>query len=208
MRRSEDHIWPPYCNLHPGEVMVGVCAVCLKERLLVLASKQQAAGQLPQQQHDAEKTLTGRRRPSINLGRVFALGSFLQRLEINRHHRSSDDDDDSSNDEASIPSKEDSFISIKLEEDINGGHATNWHGCKKTMINTAAGIPYTSITCGSGMSIGGIKAGRRRRRSSSKVDDQHKSELRWRKRIGHLVQLAHWKRSSHKASTSHVAGRK
>ncbi|XP_072992944.1 uncharacterized protein [Typha latifolia] len=86
------------CYFHPNEVVVGVCALCLKERLLILASKQ---GQLPSNNNRRQ------RNRSITLSSVFALGSFLRPEP--RHRRAGDDSD-----EASVASLEDSFISIKF----------------------------------------------------------------------------------------------
>ncbi|RCV14752.1 hypothetical protein SETIT_3G003400v2 [Setaria italica] len=77
----------PYCCFHPREVVVGVCAHCLKDRLLLLLNKdpttQQQQGQLRRRRTSSS---------SISLPKVFALGSsFLQRLD-SRHHRPDHDD--------------------------------------------------------------------------------------------------------------------
>lgn len=81
----------PYCYFHPKEVVVGICALCLKERLLVLASKQGHHPVPKEASHRLHKAL--HRKPSIPLPKVFALGSFLHRLEF-RHQRSDDSDQD------------------------------------------------------------------------------------------------------------------
>ncbi|NP_001394022.1 uncharacterized protein LOC100276810 isoform 2 [Zea mays] len=87
---------PGYCCFHPREVGVGVCAHCLKDRLLLLL----AAANNNKIDDDARRKSRSRSR-SISLPKVFALGSsFLQRLD-SRHHRGrgrdnncySDDDD-------------------------------------------------------------------------------------------------------------------
>eukprot|EP00268_Persea_americana_P010532 TRINITY_DN14287_c0_g1_i2.p1 TRINITY_DN14287_c0_g1~~TRINITY_DN14287_c0_g1_i2.p1 ORF type:complete len:124 (+),score=20.49 TRINITY_DN14287_c0_g1_i2:95-466(+) len=81
----------PYCYFHPKEVVVGICALCLKERLLILASKQGHHPVPKEASHRLHKAL--HRKPSIPLPKVFALGSFLHRLEF-RHQRSDDSDQD------------------------------------------------------------------------------------------------------------------
>lgn len=82
----------PCCCLHPKEVVVGVCSLCLKERLLTLASKQ---GQLPISKDSNKSFRALRRRPAITLPKVFGLGSFLRRLE-SRRQRPDDGSDESS----------------------------------------------------------------------------------------------------------------
>jgi hypothetical protein len=76
-----------YCCFHPREVVVGVCAHCLKDRLLLLlAAANSNAGD------DAVRRRS--RSSSISLPKVFALGSsFLQRLD-SRHHRGRERDPD------------------------------------------------------------------------------------------------------------------
>ncbi|XP_065010053.1 uncharacterized protein LOC135639949 [Musa acuminata AAA Group] len=175
----------PRCYCHPKEVVVGICALCLKERLLVLASEQNG---LPQPGGTKRPSRTLKRTPSVNLRNVFALGSLLQLLD-NRYHRSKD----TSSGEDSIASLEDSFISFKFEEDSG---QTSWPN-KRAIDST---IPSTSITCGSGISMGKDRTG------VSSIAEHKKrggAKLRWRKRIGRLLHLARWKRSN-KASTSHV----
>lgn len=87
----------PCCYFHPKEVIVGVCALCLRERLLALASKQ---GHRPISKDTNKSFWVLRRRPAISLPKVFALGSFLQRLESRRNRP------DDGSDEGSIASIE------------------------------------------------------------------------------------------------------
>ncbi|AAF16545.1 T26F17.4 [Arabidopsis thaliana] len=71
----------PYCYFHPKEEYVGVCPLCLNERLLVLASKQRSS-----------RTKHSSSSPIISLPKIFALSSLLSRLDL-RHrkfHPSSD----------------------------------------------------------------------------------------------------------------------
>ncbi|CAI9778089.1 unnamed protein product [Fraxinus pennsylvanica] len=78
------------CYFHPKELVVGVCALCLNQRLLVLASKQ---GRIQQP-----------KKPSMALPKIFALNG----QEI-RHHKSDYCLSSSS-------SREEAFISIKFED--------------------------------------------------------------------------------------------
>ncbi|KMZ59682.1 hypothetical protein ZOSMA_65G00120 [Zostera marina] len=80
----------PFCHFHPREVIVGVCAICLKDRLLALLSTDHQ-----------QKSF----RDLIVFPKVFALTtSFL-------HHRQK------KSDEESITNLEESFISMKFEDD-------------------------------------------------------------------------------------------
>ncbi|KAK1300434.1 hypothetical protein QJS10_CPB13g00646 [Acorus calamus] len=168
----------PYsCCYHPKEIIIGICALCLKERLLILASKQSHFPSLSNiSTKDTQTTPFGvvlQRKPSSSstttattttLPRVFSLGSsFLHRLD-SRHHRRPPED--VSDDEDTLPSQDDSFISIKFED--NG--KASWD---KT-------DPH-----------GG--------RDASKSVIEHskppaRGTLRWRRRIGHLFQLLKWRR--------------
>lgn len=73
----------PYCCFHPRDVGVGVgvCAHCLKDRLLLLLATTTTTNAADLRQ----------RSRAISLPKVFALGSsLLQRLD-SRHHRSGPD---------------------------------------------------------------------------------------------------------------------
>lgn len=171
----------PFCYFHPRELVVGVCAHCLKERLLlVLASKNGADSDVA----DGGRYLSSRpyralrrKTSSISIPKVFALGSFLQRLD-SRHHRSDDANSDAGN--TSIASLDDSFISIKFEDN---GKAT-WDSQKAKV----AGGEVANTD----------KAASLRSSSSTTVVEHVKrgGVTRWRKQVvGRLLQLARWKRS-------------
>jgi len=70
-----------YCCFHPKEVTVGICALCLRGRLLNLASKQ---GHLPLPKDSSRTFRVLRRRPTITLPQVFALGSLLHLVKSRR----------------------------------------------------------------------------------------------------------------------------
>ncbi|KAL6525079.1 hypothetical protein OROMI_030672 [Orobanche minor] len=160
--REEGQRW---CYFHPRDLVIGVCALCLNERLLVLASKQSHIHQTS----PIRKVL---------LPKIFALTSLINPLYI-IHHKSDDVYDDSN---SSICSQEDSYISMKFED--NG--VVSWDKGKISNNNS------NSLDKGN--------------RIKSVVVEKAKPHvaLRWRNRIGHLVSLIRWKRSASKSGVCHV----
>ncbi|KAF9608402.1 hypothetical protein IFM89_009768 [Coptis chinensis] len=173
---GEEH---PFCYFHPKENLVGVCAHCLKERLLILASKQ---GHLPLPKDTRSTYNVLYRKSTLNIPKIFALGSFLHRPPPTK---SKDFDQDTST------SQEDSFISIKFED--NG--IVSWDKGANTKVSI--GPLNKSITHKS--SIGTTK-------TVVEHVKAHSSPLWWRKRIGQLFQLVRWKKSS-KANVCHVGSK-
>ncbi|PKA47994.1 hypothetical protein AXF42_Ash016341 [Apostasia shenzhenica] len=170
----------PFCYIHPKEFVVGVCALCLKERLLGLASKQ---GYLPLPKDASRSFRFLKKKPSIALTRVFAFRSLLLQRSDSRTRKSDDECDGSS-----ISSPEDSFISMKIEADGNASLES-----KRT---ASFGLPWISTGRSEDMA-----KGPNRRAVVEHV--KPRGSLRWRKRIGQLLQLARWKRSS-KAGAAHA----
>nr|KJB59224.1 hypothetical protein B456_009G245700 [Gossypium raimondii] len=85
------------CYFHPKQVVIGVCPLCLNERLLVLASKQ------GQRSSSSSSTRAGRSRflqgvsqkkPHIYLPNIFAFGSLLNRPQPHLNHLKPQDFDD------------------------------------------------------------------------------------------------------------------
>jgi hypothetical protein len=74
----------PYCSFHPRELVVGVCAHCLKDRLL---------HHLASSRDDAPRRRS--RASSISLPKVLAFGSsfLLQRLDSRRHQHADDEEE-------------------------------------------------------------------------------------------------------------------
>ncbi|KAG9444037.1 hypothetical protein H6P81_015377 [Aristolochia fimbriata] len=176
-------------------VIVGVCALCLKERLLVLASKQRQTASSSEDKVRTQRSLY--RKPASSLPKVFALSSFLHRLEL-RHRKSHVSD---GNDDASTSSNEESFISIKFED--NG--RASWdkvlssrpssEGFELSFNKSQAQSKETNRAAGKSV----VEHGKSR-----------PTTLRWRKRVGHLFQLVRWKQRSSKGVTavSHHMGTK
>uniref|UniRef100_A0A0A9GVU7 Uncharacterized protein n=1 Tax=Arundo donax TaxID=35708 RepID=A0A0A9GVU7_ARUDO len=176
----------PYCSFHPRELVVGVCARCLKDRLLLLlhatsTTNTDADDASSSSAYIYNRPALRRKTSSISLPKVFALGSsFLQRLD-SRHHRP--DDANYSDDDTSVASLDDSFISIKFEDN---GKAT-WDNHKVTLA-TKPPVEPAPVRSSS---------------SSTVVVAEHVKRgglTRWRKQVvGRLLQLARWKRSAAKA---------
>ncbi|XP_062183887.1 uncharacterized protein LOC133887888 [Phragmites australis] len=185
----------PYCCFHPRELVVGICAHCLKDRLLLLLANDNNTDANASSGSAHPYTYRGRSRlrprtTSMSLPKVFALGSsFLQRLD-SRHHRPQ-----VFSDHTSVASLDDSFISIKFEDN---GEAT-WDS------NKAATKPVEPLSTG--------KAVRSSSSSTTVVVAEHVKRggvTRWRKQVvGRLLQLARWKRSADgkKAAAERSKGR-
>ncbi|KAK4429650.1 hypothetical protein Salat_1265600 [Sesamum alatum] len=155
-----------WCYFHPREVVIGVCALCLNERLIVLASKQKS------HLHQTN-SLT----PKRLIPKIFALTSLLNRLDIKQQKS------DSSSSSSTSCSQQDSFISIKFED--NG--VASWDKGKTTK-----------------MSHDQMSNWDKAKKIKSVVEHaKPRGTLRWRRRIGHLFQVIRWKRSS-KSNVCHV----
>ncbi|KAE8731241.1 putative Esterase precursor [Hibiscus syriacus] len=178
------------CYFHPKEVFMGICALCLNERLLILASKQA--------QRSSSSSTRGIRRfiqgvslkkPPINLPKIFALGSLLNRLEF-KHCKSEHSD--------ASTSQEDSFISIKFEENGVG----SWE--KGTVSKVS--LEQCNLSWNPTLTKG-MEPVTKETNKSVIEHEKPRASIRWRKRIGHLFQLVRWKRSS-KAKGCHMGGSK
>ena len=65
------------CYFHPKQVVVGVCPLCLNERLLILAAKQGHSASKSSHRLQSSK----QRKPSASIHKIFALGSLFSRPE-------------------------------------------------------------------------------------------------------------------------------
>ncbi|XWS21621.1 hypothetical protein CRYUN_Cryun30bG0070100 [Craigia yunnanensis] len=179
------------CYFHPKEVVVGVCHLCLSERLLILASKQgQRSSSSSRGSHRIIQGIS-QKKPPINLPKIFALGSLLNRLEFKHWKSENSDDHDAST------SQEDSFISIKFEK--NG--VASW---EKGTVSKGS-LEHCSMSWNPTLT----KEITKEQKEADKSVIEHakpRASLRWRKRIGHLFQLIRWKRSS-KANVCHMGSK-
>ncbi|KAM1022939.1 hypothetical protein ACFX13_044582 [Malus domestica] len=182
-----------FCYFHPKELVVGVCSLCLTERLLILASKK---GHHHHRHHvssvgsgSAHKNPNGmHKKAPISLPKIFAFSSLL-----NRQGKP----DDGPDQEAST-SQEDSFISIKFED--NG--VASWEKNKVSKVS----LDHCNMSWNHNLSKEAKET--KEAKDSKSVIEHGKSHipLRWRKRIGHLAQLIRWKRSN-KGSVCHVGNK-
>ncbi|EEF48392.1 uncharacterized protein LOC8274122 [Ricinus communis] len=181
------------CYFHPKDAVIGVCAVCLNERLLVLAAKQSSRTTATLRTQDVSP-----KKPPISLPKIFTLSSLLNRLEF-RHWKLSDDN----NSDVSTSPEEDSFISIKFED--NG--AASWEKsntvskvclekqCSKSWINQNQMSKEEAKQ--------DINKDMTKETMSVIEHARPRAALRWRKRIGHLFQVIKLKRSN-KGNMCHV----
>ncbi|OIV96668.1 hypothetical protein TanjilG_09210 [Lupinus angustifolius] len=163
----------PCCYFHPKQVVIGVCPLCLNERLLILAAKQ---GQHHHHHNSASKASSHRlqsstqRKQHTSIHKIFAFSSLFS----SRQWKSQKLDYDVS------PTLEDSFISMKFEE--NG--VASW---KKSTVSNK--VSYNS-----------------KKESKSVIEHENSHDtFRWRKRIGHMFQLIRW--NNRTSGVCHVAGK-
>ncbi|GMH00701.1 hypothetical protein Nepgr_002540 [Nepenthes gracilis] len=181
---------PFCCYFHPNEDIVGVCHLCLKERLLILAAKQGRKHHHRRQARRSGSVGGGadlqRKPPPFTLHKIFAFGSLLR----SRKSQNSDHHLDAST------SLEDSFISIKFEE--NG--AALWENGKASKVFTER-----SKTLCDRESFAAKEANAK----AKSVVEHAKPRLflGWRKKIGQLFQLIRRKKSGKANVPVHVGDR-
>ncbi|CAA0809950.1 Unknown protein [Striga hermonthica] len=183
----EDQIW---CYFHPREIVIGICASCLRERLLVLASKQKH-----HHHHHHHHHVHHIHTPKKALPKIFALSSLIDPLDVT-HQKS---DDHALDDYSSSTSHEDSFISIRFE----GNEVASWDKGKTSKLpNENNQIRHPQQNDHNTLN-------KAKKMIKSVVEHKKtRTTLRWRKPIGHLLQLIRWRRSASRGSGgSHVGKR-
>jgi len=75
------------CYFHPKQVVVGVCPLCLNERLLILAAKQD----LHHHHHHHRLQSSTQRKHSASIHKIFAFGSLFTRHQFKSHYYDQDD---------------------------------------------------------------------------------------------------------------------
>ncbi|XP_015885672.2 uncharacterized protein LOC107421050 [Ziziphus jujuba] len=181
-----------YCYFHPSEAVVGVCPLCLNERLLILASRKghhhhHSSATTARASYRAQNVMHNKK-PSISFPKIFAFSSFLNRLEFLPWKSDYSDHDVST-------SQEDSFISIKFEE--NGVASWEKNTVSKVALENCNNMSWNH------------SFNKETNKESKTVIEHGKpraSSLRWRKRIGHLFQLIRWKRTN-KGNVCHVSSK-
>ncbi|XP_010530200.1 PREDICTED: uncharacterized protein LOC104806821 [Tarenaya hassleriana] len=171
--RREKPISSSCCNIHPEEILVGVCPLCLNERLMLLSASQQKRKRPPPPPSKSAIDYNLQESKSFNKKkhrRFFSFGSsFFGFLFESQHHRHNHD---------AVLSPDDSFISIKFEE--NG--APSWDKGK---------VPTISLKHCKGSAWEETK---------KEMMIQHPSKSRvsltWHKRIGQIIHIIRLKRLS------------
>ncbi|CAL8997144.1 unnamed protein product [Prunus brigantina] len=180
-----------YCYFHPKEVVVGVCSLCLTERLLILAAKKGHHVSSARGRASAHRTPSGmHKKPHISLPKIFAFSSFLNRQWKPNYL-----------DQEASTSQEDSFISIKFEE--NG--VASWEKNRVSKVS----LEHCNMSWNHNFSKEAKEAKEVKEAKDTKSVIEHgksHAPLRWRKRIGHLFQLIRWKRSN-KGNVCHVSSK-
>ncbi|XP_043707388.1 uncharacterized protein LOC122656800 [Telopea speciosissima] len=148
-----------HCHFHPTEVIVGVCALCVKEKLLNLASEQ-AHRNLIKNIHNARK----------GLPKAFAFGSFPQN-HLKLITKSSDDARKNA-----FSGNEEVIISIKFGDD--GGNR---------LWDKGASSRSRLEICNPSSTYCFNKA--RRRSMSIVEHTRPTRTIWWRKRVDHLFKL-------------------
>ncbi|KAI4307273.1 hypothetical protein L6164_030477 [Bauhinia variegata] len=166
------------CYFHPKQVVVGVCPLCLNERLLILAAKQ---GHSSASRATHRLQSANHRKPQASIRKIFAFGSLFTRPESKQWNSQNNHHEDASS------SQEDSFISIKFEE--NGVASWEKNTVSKVSLENCNKMSWNHHSSKETKSV--IEHGKSR------------DAFRWRKRIGHMFQLIRWKRST-KATVCHV----
>ncbi|RDX70441.1 hypothetical protein CR513_50314 [Mucuna pruriens] len=163
-----------FCYFHPKQVLVGVCPLCLNERLLLVAAtaKQGRHHNRSSSSKSSHRLQTSRhRKPSSSIHKIFAFGSLFTRPESHHCHKYHYD---------VSPSPEESFISIKFEE--NG--VASWE--KSTVSKTVSLEKCNEMSW---------KHENKEKNRSVIEHGKSRDAFRWRKRIGHMFQLIRWKKS-------------
>ncbi|KAL6504882.1 hypothetical protein OROHE_023640 [Orobanche hederae] len=178
--RKDDKRW---CYLHPQEMVIGICALCLNDRLLVLAAAKQ--GTIHHRQTHKNSSSTSKRA----LTKIFALTSLLSLLEIKKqktdqdYHSSSTSPEESADCIAMFSDEVHyAFISIKFED--NG--IASWDKGSKVSKQVSSFDQQCEVPCR--REKGNINA-----KKIKSVLEHSKpraaAAVRWRRRVGHLLRL-------------------
>ncbi|KMT00224.1 hypothetical protein BVRB_1g020370 [Beta vulgaris subsp. vulgaris] len=191
------------CYFHPKEVVVGVCHLCLDERLLILAAKQGVKSKSSKlsSKYDYyskkcksyDNLYHNKPKSYVTLPKIFAIASFFSHR---RRRRDSDDIFFDEVDTTSTSLEDESFISIKFGD--NG--VASWD--KTSSRVSKVPLEECSLSWGGQTSVKdatiNIKGSGSNNVNKSVVEHAKPrgASLRWRKRIGQLFQVIRWKKSS------------
>ncbi|KAL6527547.1 hypothetical protein OROGR_016637 [Orobanche gracilis] len=163
-RKDDRRRW---CYLHPQEMVIGICALCLHDRLLVLAAAKQGA--IHHHQTHKNSSSTSKR----TLTKIFAVTSLLNLLETKRQKIDQDC-------HSSSTSPEDNFISIKFED--NG--TASWDKGSKFSKQVSSFDQQCEVPCCEKANINAEKI-----KSVLEHSKPRAAAVRWRRRVGHLIRI-------------------
>ncbi|XP_071717460.1 uncharacterized protein [Rutidosis leptorrhynchoides] len=126
-----------FCYFHPDEVFVGVCPSCLYERLIVVAAKRRRLTTTARLRFYKSNINSCKSR--INLPKMFALIHRKTKKPLLDLKLDDDDDDDAST------NHDDSFISIRFDDNKIVGAWEKKKDCKSVMEHTSQ-PQWSSIT--------------------------------------------------------------
>ncbi|XP_019182038.1 PREDICTED: uncharacterized protein LOC109177184 isoform X1 [Ipomoea nil] len=224
------------CYLHPKEVVVGVCALCLNERLTVLASKQEKAAPAAKFYHTITNNNNNKKNPHrktsssatyygfstttkphqpsrIHLPKIFTLSSLLRRRRSDPdcHHDGG----------ASTSSREGAKTNRCIDKKMGkGALKKDGKRCmhKNFFVDSFISIKFENNGAASWEKEGTVPMVSLnhcdmpwRRSSNATAMVEHakpRGSLRWRKRIGHIFHVIKLRRSSTKSNAvCHVAAK-
>ncbi|KAK4775636.1 hypothetical protein SAY87_023597 [Trapa incisa] len=193
MNRQRKDMSSSSCFFHPDVVFVGVCPLCLNERLIIIAAKRRRLSGLTDKAHRHDQPSISGKKATISISKILSVVSLLARLEF-RHWGNDGNRDGSSGTE------DDSFISIKFGD--NG--AASWEKDRPRSKVSIGNCNIPWIHRNPDRKVTAIKDAKPKSKTTTtevkKSAIQHSNpqatSLRWRKRIGHLFHLIRWKRSS------------
>ncbi|CAO2834526.1 unnamed protein product [Amaranthus hypochondriacus] len=190
------------CCFHPKEMVVGVCHLCLNERLLIISAKNGSVKSNYSKRFNNSYNNNKPKSPYLILPKIFSIASFFNTRDNHRHlhrHRrrrgSHHDLFDDAVTTSSTSLEDESFISIKFGD--NG--VASWDKTSNTMSKVS--LQNCSLSWGGQTSVkdATIKGSACNYTNKSVVEHakpKAAKSLRWRNRIGHLLQVIKWKKST------------
>ncbi|KAG4958914.1 hypothetical protein JHK87_035547 [Glycine soja] len=220
------------CYFHPKQVVVGVCPLCLNERLLILAAKQD------HHNHHHRLQSSTQRKASASIHKIFAFGSLFTRHQLKSHNYYDQDDASPSPEGKTLfyslmpafsiiyymsvsnkvsrknaPTKFDYEPSSNFDKiDHMDAEVDSFISMKFEENGVASWEKSTSTNAISNISNKKVCVERqvldKDAKESKSVVEHGKSNnaFRWRKRIGRLVHFIPWKRSNKGGGVGHVEG--
>ncbi|KAJ8422862.1 hypothetical protein Cgig2_012716 [Carnegiea gigantea] len=205
MRESCNRENGAYCHFHPKEILLGVCPLCLNERLLILAAKQGLHSKSPtERSYSAPNDVKSKPSISSGLPKIFGFRSLLHRRDVRHRRRRKSElqheflDFANDLDTTSTSLEDESFISIKFGD--NG--MPLWEKSTNTVTLEHCSMSWagqTFVKDNNAKNIQKGNIGNNNNNNNQSMVEHGKPQatvLRWRKRIGQLLQVIRWRRTT------------